>query len=133
MGFIRQLIEILASKLHLHIQAFKNLKKTNSMKLRIIASALLIMLLTVSISNQASARPGYWRGGFFAPRIGVRVGIPVPPVVVGGYYGNGYGYAPAYGPAVVVGGGYYGRGYYNHGYYRGGGYRGGYGPRGYRR
>ena len=108
------------------------------MKLRIIASALLIMLLTVGISNQVSARPGYWRGGFYGPRTGLRVVAPIPaPVVVGGYYGGGY--APAYGPSVVVGGGYYGggyynRGYYNHGYYRGGGYRGSYGPRGgYRR
>lgn len=113
------------------------------MKTRIVFSALLIMLLSIGITGQASARP-YFRGGFYAPRIGVRIVAPIPaPVVVNsGYYGgyaNGY-CAPAPAPVVVgsyYGGGYYGRGYYNHAYYdhgyRGGYYRGSYGPRGFRR
>jgi len=87
------------------------------MKLRIIASALLIVLLA-SAANYTDAAP--WRGGYrggwfphprvFVPRVYLPP-VPVPPVVIGGGY---------YGPA-------YGRGYYGHGYYGGGHYRHGYG------
>ncbi len=84
------------------------------MKLRIVASALLILALSTVISTNADAQRwrGY-RGGYYRPHYGVRVWAPapviVPPVVVGGYYG------PRYGP------GYYGPRYYHRPYY--GGYR----------
>jgi len=97
------------------------------MKLRIIASALLVLVLSAGISTKASAAP--WRGGYRHGWVRPHVFIPVPPVVVappivyggGGYYGGGY-----------YGGGYYGRGYYCRPHYReaygpryGCGYRGG--------
>lgn len=105
------------------------------MKLRIIAGALLIFIFSSAISIDASAGPWrHCRGGWCGPRVGVSVGIPVPPVPV---------------PPVVVGGGYYGPayygGYYSHPHYgRGyaygghwggyrGGYHGGYGHYGHRR
>ncbi len=115
------------------------------MKSKIILSGLLSIIIIAGISANAGAAPwrGYRHGGFYGPRVGVRICPPVPvfippaPVVVGGYYGGGYG------------GGYYRGGgacrphyyaaaprYYGHGYegYRGGygGYRGG-GYRGHRR
>lgn len=108
------------------------------MKTKIVFSALLIMLLSIGITEQAGARP-YFRGGFYGPRIGVRIVAPIPaPVVVNnGYYGGGYACAPAPVVSGYYGGSYYGRGYYNHSYYnhgyRGGYYRGSYGPRGFRR
>jgi hypothetical protein len=120
------------------------------MKGRIVAAALLMMVLFAGVSNSASAR-GWGRGGFYGPRVGVRIFAPVPPmvfpapVVVGGYYGGGYGYGgggyPYYGGGYYGHGGYYGRGggYYDRGGYRGGQGRGGYarggghyGPRGRR-
>ena len=92
------------------------------MKLRIIASALLIVVLA-GISNYANANPwrGCYRGGWYpharvfvpVPRVFIPP-VPVPVVVGGGYYGA------AYGP------GYYGGGY-RHGYYGHEHYRGGYG------
>src|ERR1700761_9475684 len=103
------------------------------MKLRIVASVLLIMLLSVGVSSELSAAP--WRGGYCHHGwCGPAVRVVVPPVVVGGYYGP----RPYYGPAYYGGyyghphyGGYYGgRGYYGHGYYGHGGYgHGGYGHR----
>jgi hypothetical protein len=109
------------------------------MKLRIVATALLIMLFSLSAVSEASARPWGYRGGWGGPRIGVRVGIPAPVIVAdgygGGYYGdhgyNGGGYA--YGEPRYYGHPYYGGGYYRGGYAHGGGcYRGGgYGRGGY--
>ena len=93
------------------------------MKLRIIASALLVIILSVGMSATADANPWrHCRGGWYAPHPVVRVGIPVPPippiVFGGGYYGGYYGH-PYYG----------GHRYYAHGGYGhyGHGYRGGYG------
>ncbi len=100
------------------------------MKLRTIASALLIVLLSAGTSSIAGAAPwrGHYRGGYWphpivrvvAPRVFIPP-VPVPVVVGGGYYGGGY-----YGGHPYYGHGYYGHGYgghYAHGYY---GHRGGY-------
>ncbi len=100
------------------------------MKLRIIASALLIVVLA-GISNYANANPwrGGYRGGWFpharvfvpVPRVFIPP-VPVPVVVGGGYYGAAYGpgYYGGYGRGYY-GGGHYGHGYhgghYGHGYY----------------
>ena len=90
------------------------------MKLRIIASALLIVLVA-GISTQAGAAPwrGHYRGGWCAPHPYVRIAAPrlfVPPVQVvvggGGYYGRPYYAHPYYGHA------YYGHPRYDHHYYR---------------
>lgn len=123
------------------------------MKLKIVAAALLVMLLSVGVTQKASAQRWGYRGGWGRPHVGVRVvvpPIPVPAVTIGGgYYGDGYcAPAPVVGgyydggycaPApVVVGGGYYGgyyrgyRGGYGRPYAYGGGYRGGYRDGGYR-
>jgi len=116
------------------------------MKTRMLAVALLVGALTLGFTTQASAHPwGCGRGHWGGPRVGVSIGVPVPPVVVGGGYYDGCAPAPYYSggyyaPAPYYGGGYYApeyRGYYRprayaygggwgHGYYRGGGY----GPRG---
>ena len=85
------------------------------MKIRIILSALLVIILSAGISSSASAHGwrGYHRGGWYAPRPVVRVYAPrvfvppVPVVVAGGYYGR-----PAYGH------GCYRHAYYGHHCYR---------------
>ena len=97
------------------------------MKLRIIASALLLVVLSAGISSTAGANPWrHCRGGWYPPHPVVRLGIPVPPI-----------------PQIVIGGGgyggYYGRPYsgghryYAHEGYRhyGHEYRGGYGHYGH--
>src|ERR1700749_3940749 len=97
------------------------------MKAKFVAAALLVTVFFVGIGSQVSAAPWHGRGGFygrgyFRPHVAVRVGIPAPVVVAGGYYGGGAYYEPGYCPApapVVVGGGYYGRPYYNRPVYRG--------------
>jgi len=109
------------------------------MKNRMIASALLIMVLSVGISATANANPwrGGYRGGWFVPHPVVRVGVPLPviaPSVVigGGYYGPAYG--GYYGGGYYrggYGGGYYGRPGYGGRYYAHGGYGGHYGHGGY--
>ena len=81
------------------------------MKLRMIVSALMIILLSAVVSTNVNAAP--WRGYCF-PHPVVRICAPVPviappvvapPVVVGGYYGYDRPYYHAYG--------YHGyRGYY---------------------
>jgi hypothetical protein len=82
------------------------------MKKSIIATVLLIVILFMGISNNASADP--WRGhrhGWCGPRAAVRVYAPVPvfpPVIAGGYWG-GY-----YRPHHYCGPRYYGHGYYGH-------------------
>lgn len=116
------------------------------MKTRMLAVALLVTVLTVGLSTRASAHPWGWgRGHWCGPRVGVSIGVPVPPVVVGGGYYGGCAPAPYYGdaycapaPAPYYGGGYYAYprygGYYGHRAYaygggwghREGGYRGGY-------
>ncbi len=76
------------------------------MKLRIIASALFMIILA-GIASQVNANPwrGCYRGGWYAPHPIVRICAPrivvQAPIVVGGYYGRPY----------------YGLGYYAHGYY----------------
>jgi hypothetical protein len=106
------------------------------MKKRIFVAAMLVMLFSVGINNTASAHPWGWRGGWCGPHVAVRVGVPVPPIVVGGYYGPGYAYGPAYyGHPYGYGGGYYHRPYaygYGHPHYGyGPGHYGHYGPRRY--
>gem|GEM_PF-7051713 len=59
------------------------------MKHKFVASALLVLLVTVGTVSQASARPWGNRGGWGGPHIGVRVEVPAP-IIVGGY-GGGYG------------------------------------------
>jgi len=80
------------------------------MKLRMIVSALMIILLSAAVSTNVNAAP--WRG-YCYPRPVVRICAPVPVIA----------------PPVVIGGGYYGcyaRPCYGHGYAYGyhGGYRG---------
>jgi hypothetical protein len=92
-------------------------QKQHVMKLRMIATALFVIILSAGINSTASAQHwrGYYRHGWFMPHPVVRVCAPrvfVPPV-----------YVPPV--PVVVGGGYYGRPYYGHGYC-GHGYRHGY-------
>jgi len=68
------------------------------MKLKIAAVVLLIMVLSIGISNSASAHPWGYRYGWCRPHIGVRV--VVSPVVVGAYapaYYGAYGYPRPYG------------------------------------
>jgi len=98
-------------------------QKTKIMKLRIIASALLIIVLSAGISTNAGAHP--WRGGGWCmPHPVVRVWAPpipiiAPPVVVGGYYGGGYYRHPYYGHRYAYGYGHGYRGGYGRGCYRG--------------
>jgi hypothetical protein len=77
------------------------------MKIRMIASALLIAILSLGATAKSEAAP--WRGCY---RPVVRVCAPAvricaPPIVVGGYYGGYYA-----GPR------YYARGCYGHRYCR---------------
>ncbi len=85
------------------------------MKLRIIASSLLILLLSIAVNTNADAQR--WRGcrrDYCRPHYGARIWAPVPviapPVYVGGYYG------PRYCPPAYCAPRYYHRPYY-------GGYR----------
>jgi hypothetical protein len=58
------------------------------MKMRVIATALLIMVLSAGISADVNAAP--WRHherGWSAPHVGISV--YTPPVAIGGYYGGG--------------------------------------------
>ncbi len=57
------------------------------MKHKFVASALLVLLVTVGTVGQASARPWGCREGWNGPRFGYRAEVPV---VVGGY-GGAYG------------------------------------------
>ena len=95
------------------------------MKTKFVVSAVLIMVMSIGVSNTVNARP--WchphHHGWYSP-VRVSVGIPIPPVAVvrvgGGYYDGGYR------------GGYYRKPYYERrGGYCGPHYRrgGGYGPR----
>jgi len=92
------------------------------MKFKILLTALMVTMISLTMSNDAAARPWHYRGGggWHHPRVSVFV----PPVPI-----------PA--PRVVVGPGYYGGGYYNQGYcaprYRGSYYNGSYGNRYYNR
>ena len=87
------------------------------MKIRIIASALLIIVLAgITVNADANPWRGCYRGGWY-PHPVVRicaphVFIPPVPVVVGGYYGR-----PYYGPRYYAHG-YYGHPHYGHRYYR---------------
>ena len=74
------------------------------MKTRMIASALLIMLLSIGISSEANANP--WRRGYgygycrphpVVRVYGPRVAVCAPPIVYGGYYApRPRYYAPRY-------------------------------------
>ena len=75
------------------------------MKIRIIASALLIAILSLWVTAKSEAAP--WRGCY---RPGVRVCAPavrvyVPPVAIGGYWG-GYARPRYFGPRYCDRGGY---------------------------
>ena len=65
------------------------------MKPRMIASVLLIMILSSGINSKTDAAP--WSGhrhGWYRPAVRVYV----PPVVIGGYYGGYYGHRHYCGP-----------------------------------
>jgi len=97
------------------------------MKTRMMAVALLATALTIGFSNQASAHP-WGRGHWCGPRVGVRVAVPLPQVIVGGGYYDGYAPAPYYGSCAPAPAPYYGGGY---AYPRYREYRGGWGHRAY--
>ena len=110
------------------------------MKPKIIVAALLALFATLGMTTKAAAHGwhgGGWHGGWGHPY--VRVVVPAPRVVVGGYYNDGYcapatyyGGGYAYGGYPQYRGGYYAphrdydrgcyRGGYDRGYNRGGGY-----------
>ena len=85
------------------------------MKFRIIASVLLVMLLSISATKSEAApwRGGYGRG-WCAPHPIVRVYAP-SVVIGGGCYGGCYArphyYAPRYCAPHYAARGYYGGGY----------------------
>ena len=79
------------------------------MKLRIILSALLVIMITAGLNTKANADP--WRHGYCRPvvRYCPPVRVYVPPVAVG-YYGPAY-CAPHYAPRCYGYSRGYGRGY----------------------
>lgn len=61
------------------------------MKNRLLATALLIVVLTISLNNTASAHGWGHHHGWFRPPVVVRVYPPVPQVA---YYPPAYSYYP---------------------------------------
>ncbi|MBS1586884.1 MAG: hypothetical protein JSS82_15220 [Bacteroidetes bacterium] len=88
------------------------------MKAKLLLTALMITLVTLSVSNSANAHPWRYRGGWYRPHASVLVPpipVPVPRIVVSpGYYGSGY-CAPAYEGSYYNG--YYGNRYRDRAYY----------------
>lgn len=102
------------------------------MKLRLVASALLIIILAASAITEAAAQPWHGRRGWHGPRPGygrahVRIAPPifVPPVVMPPVVQYGYVRRPYVRPYCPP------PRYYNHGYAYGRGYNR-YDDRGYR-
>ena len=63
--------------------------------MKIVASVVMVIMFSVFASNTASAHPWHHGGGWYGPRVAVRVAVPVVRVATG-YYGPTYAYDRPY-------------------------------------